>query len=477
MLSAPMYALQSAGIISPRTSVLDYGCGKGDDVCALTQAGFNAIGWDPHFAPNPDALAEADVVNLGFVLNVIEDEAERLNALQTAFSYARSCLAVAVMLVGRGSLNHVRPYKDGFLTSRNTFQKYYSQSELRDFITSSLEIAPVAAGPGIFFVFKDQTAEQRFLFRRQIGVRHTTALINGLEKTERFVPPSELSKDDRNISRDIKELVTELGRAPHESEVPKRIATRIAGSKRSLSYFVNQAAAKFAPGELEFIAETKIDELKLFFALNAFSKRPPYNELAPELQRDVKAFFGSHQRATTEGQALLFSIGDAEQLFKDVEVAITEGIGRLVDDKFQFHKVDLPNLSIRLRGFVAIAELLAGDLSGAPILRIHIESKKLTALYYDDFDSSALPKLSKRTKVDFRSFDVVPVDHIAREEVKLLFLRSEYLRTEHPHFERQKHFDEQVQMLDGLEFDLEGPDLKSFTQSLISANIRIPKFE
>ncbi len=476
MLSAPMHALRSAGLINKDTSVLDYGCGKGDDVNALIQAGINASGWDPHFAPNPEALAEADVVNLGFVLNVIEDEAERLNALRSAFGYARSCLAVAVMLVGRGDLNHARPYKDGFLTSRNTFQKYYSQSELRDFISSSLGVIPIATGPGIFLVFKDQTAEQRYLFQRQIGVRHAASSFSVLEKSDGILPSSELSSDDKSAAQSIRTLIAQLGRAPHQNEVPEDVSKQIANSKRSLAFFINQAVGLFDADELESLSANRVNEIRLFFALSAFSKRPPYKELAPELQRDVKAFFGSHQRATIEGQALLFSIGDAAQLFEDVEAAVTDGIGRLVGDKFQFHKLNLPKLSIRLRGFVAIAELLAGDLSDAPILRIHIESKKLTALYFDDFDSSALPKLSKRTKVDFRSFDVVSVDHTTRQEVRLLFFRSAYLTSEHPHYERQKLFDDQLQKLDDLDFGLEGPDLKSFARSMLSADVRIPQF-
>jgi hypothetical protein len=44
----------------------------GDDVAALVGAGFEAFGWDPHYAQN-GGRASADVVNLGFVLNVIED--------------------------------------------------------------------------------------------------------------------------------------------------------------------------------------------------------------------------------------------------------------------------------------------------------------------------------------------------------------------------------------------------------------------
>ena len=53
------------------------------DVETLIEAGFNAGGWDLHYFPETE-LKPADVVNLGFVLNVIEDAIEREDALKNA---------------------------------------------------------------------------------------------------------------------------------------------------------------------------------------------------------------------------------------------------------------------------------------------------------------------------------------------------------------------------------------------------------
>ena len=60
-----------------------------------------------------------------------------------------------------------RPYGDGYLTSRNTFQKYFSQGELQNFIESVLDEQAIPVGPGVFFVFKDRYLEQQFLSSRQ----------------------------------------------------------------------------------------------------------------------------------------------------------------------------------------------------------------------------------------------------------------------------------------------------------------------
>src|SRR5215510_11399882 len=151
-LSTPMQALHRHGYLDGSRTIFDYGCGKGDDVRILRHNGLEATGWDPHYAP--DALkTPADVVNLGFVINVIEDPAERAQALQDAYSLTKRLLSVAAMLTGREQPSGEQ-YGDGVRTRRNTFQKYYTQRELRDYLRSVLEKEPVAVGPGIFLIFK-----------------------------------------------------------------------------------------------------------------------------------------------------------------------------------------------------------------------------------------------------------------------------------------------------------------------------------
>ena len=75
-LSSPMQHLLRFGFLDGRYSLFDYGCGRGDDLRVLERMNIPATGWDPVF--RPDARREpAEIVNLGFVLNVIEDARER----------------------------------------------------------------------------------------------------------------------------------------------------------------------------------------------------------------------------------------------------------------------------------------------------------------------------------------------------------------------------------------------------------------
>ena len=73
------------------------------------------------------------------------------------------------MLGGRSVTDKFQQFGDGVVTSRNTFQKYFAQGELKEYIDSTLDVQSVAVGPGIFFVFKDTIEEQLFLSSRSKG--------------------------------------------------------------------------------------------------------------------------------------------------------------------------------------------------------------------------------------------------------------------------------------------------------------------
>ena len=130
----------------------------------------------------PDA--EADIVNLGFVLNVIEDAAERLEVLREAFGLTRRLLVVSTLIATSSTAVIGRAYKDGILTNRNTFQKYFRQDELRQYIEDVIEVPPVAVGLGIFYVFRSVEEQQAFLANRN---RHG---IDWLKLSKRLQPPA-----------------------------------------------------------------------------------------------------------------------------------------------------------------------------------------------------------------------------------------------------------------------------------------------
>ena len=142
-LSVPMKSLARNGYLNGDYSVFDYGCGRGDDLRELEAHGVAATGWDPNWRPD-GIKVDAELVNLGYVINVIEDLDERVDALLGAWRLTQRLLVVSAMLASESMIRRFKPYKDGVVTSRNTFQKYFSQGELQVFIEQVLDEEPIA---------------------------------------------------------------------------------------------------------------------------------------------------------------------------------------------------------------------------------------------------------------------------------------------------------------------------------------------
>src|SRR5581483_6058182 len=143
--SRPVSFAQAHGFVGADASFFDYGCGFGEDVDLLKAAGIDASGWDPYYRPGT-AVISADCVNLGYVLNVIEDTAEREETLRLAFELARRVLVVSVRV--DQSLASGAEFSDGLVTNTGSFQKIYTQVEFREYLQAVLGHKPYMAGLG-----------------------------------------------------------------------------------------------------------------------------------------------------------------------------------------------------------------------------------------------------------------------------------------------------------------------------------------
>jgi DNA phosphorothioation-associated putative methyltransferase len=454
-LSAPVQTLARFGLLDGSKSLFDYGCGRGGDVRGLRENGVTVGGWDPYYAPN-ETKQTAQIVNLGFVINVIEDPVERLEALQGAYALAEELLVVSAMIANPEAVRG-RPYGDGVLTSRNTFQKYYTQAELRDFLAEALGPEPVPVGPGIFYVFKSQDLEQRFQLGRQVNRR------NVLKFTALSRPAKPLSvnkaeakyQENRELLEGLWEARLRLGRMPERGELVNadEISQRF-GSVPAALRFV-QSKMENAEAVLEQARASRLDDLKVYFADIQFQQRKPYRHLEAGLQRDVKAFFGDYHNALEAGLELLFAAGSPEHLAEACRLAAEQGLGWLEEGhSLQLHTSLIPQLSPLLRVYVGCGLKLYGDPGEADLIKIHIRSGKLTLMSFGDFLGNPLPRLLRRVKLKLRTQDFDLFDYGGEYEPTYLYRKSRYLNEEMPNYAEQLAFDEALESL-GL-FDLEG---------------------
>ena len=478
-LSAPMQALARHGFLDGDLSVFDYGCGRADDMAVLSSAGIQVSGWDPHYAPGT-RLEEADVVNLGFVLNVIEEPSERTEAIQAAFGLARRLMTVAVMLVGKADTSTLRPFRDGFVTAHNTFQKYFSQHEARALVSQAVGEEAIPVGPGIFFVFRDKISEQRFLEgrrRRHRDISHLLAIAPP-RTTDAKAEGDALVEEHRELIDAVWKAAIELGRLPDLDELDDSVRQELIERLGSVRKTVQLAQHIYSAETLHQARQQRTDDLTVYFALNRFSRRQRYRELPFEMQRDIKAFFGSHGAAERTGQELLFSLSDATGIHAAAQSAETQGLGWLDGaHSLQLDARLVERLPPSLRAYVGCAEQLYGHIGDANVVKIHLQSSKLTLLHYDKYGESPLPRLRERIKINLRDQVIDFFDYGDDVPWQLLFMKSRYMAPDQPDYAKQKKFDAQLEALKDLDFRRFGPSVAELVQCLQASRLTIEGFK
>src|SRR5262245_32247819 len=281
--SRPVKCLLRDGLLSKEVTFFDYGCGRGEDLELLAAEGIACGGWDPAYRPDAQRH-DADVVNLGYVLIVIEDPQERAATLLSAWALCRHLLAVSaqVLMAGRGK--DPVEFGDGVLTGRGTFQKFFEQTELKAYLEAQLQVEAIPAGIGTFYLFKDEARQQQFLAnrfrRREILPRRRIAELR-LEETRQALEP-------------LMEVIAGLGRLPDPVEFPgtPAVIERFGSRKRAFAAIERLTGAE----TWQAIARRRREDLLVYLALARFRKRPAVSLLPLTLQKDIKAFFGTYTK-------------------------------------------------------------------------------------------------------------------------------------------------------------------------------------
>ncbi len=432
-LSRPMALALQDGVLREGDEVFDYGCGRGGDVRRLAARGFRTSGWDPAHAGTAPRQ-HADVVNLGFVINVIEDPRERLDAVREAWRLTRRVLVVAARPDWEAKGLIARPHGDGWMTSKGTFQKFYRQDELRCWLEQALDCEPSAAAPGVFYVFRDAQDAQRFRARQVRG------------PLPRARVPAELPEAERATLQELVAFLLRRGRLPEQDELINGDALVGAfGSVKRAASAAGEAVAK----QWQQAASRARRDLQVYLALSAFSGRPVWSALAPELQRDVRQLFGSYRKATAAADELLYAAGRQDQLDQALARSV---IGKRLPDALYVHVTALRSLDPVLRVYEGCARVLVGQVETASIVKMQRIERRVAYLAYPDFDTQPHPELRFSLRVDLRSFDVKFRDFSESTNPPLLHRKEAFVTADYPRretFARLTRQEERAGLLGG----------------------------
>lgn len=503
-LSRPLQLAHSDGLLDANVTVFDYGCGRGDDVRMLNGLGITAAGWDPAHAPDVPRRP-ATIVNVGYVVNVIEDPLERADVLQQAWELAESVLVVAARLVWDPDSGAGRSFGDGRLTAKGTFQKFYEHEELKGWIEATLGRSAVTAAPGICYVFRDERGAQHLLARHSRShrprqgiaellyeyqqpillelreyvsrhrrlpsphdvraapeliaafgsIRSAFAIIRRLTGVGQWhdVDLGTRKRSEQRFEEHLEDLqplldfVSDRGRLPHKAELEnEEVLEELFGSVRGAFSLVRRVTGGSRWASVR--AEARQNFL-VYAALAAFGGRPKFGDLPDDLQYDAKDLFGSYKAACAAADDLLFSIADVSAL----NVACKEApFGKLTPEALYVHTSAVFQLPPILRVYVGAAERLTGDVDDATIIKLHREKPQVSFLLYPEFDTCPHPQLHGSLVARLPQLRITYKDFAESRNPPILHRKEAFVPEDYPgreKFARLTRQEERADLLSG----------------------------
>lgn len=416
-LSRPMATAVADGLLPDGVTVFDYGCGKGDDIRYLRARGLAADGWDPvHRADS--APAPADVVNLGYVVNVVERPAERRDALRRAWDLAGNLLVVSARMTWDARDLAGRPMGDGIVTRTGTFQKFYEQAELASWVETTLGVKPYAAAPGIFYVFRDEAAAQRFVASRVYTYRPRVT-----------IDPHHQYEASKEALAPLLAFMQAHARPPKPAELS---AAELAAIQEALGSTGRAQRLIRQVTDDDYWDQVTIQrraELLIYVALSRFGRRPRFSQLDASLAADIRALFGTYQEACDQADRLLLACGDQAMLFVN---ARSSKIGKQTPSALYVHRSAIGEIPPVLQVYEGCARVLAGTIPSANMIKLSVTRPQVSYLTYPDFDTNPHPVLRSAVTVSLRKLTVDFRDYSRADNPPLLHRKEEFLGKDHP---------------------------------------------
>jgi DNA phosphorothioation-associated putative methyltransferase len=421
-LSKPVrLALEANLFTTTETTFFDYGCGYGGDFQGLAKKGYQSSGWDPYYCPQ-NSLNSADVVNLGYVINVIESLSERREALLKAWELTKKVLIVSaqVLIYDRQSQGQLL-YSDGIITARNTFQKYYEQEELKIYIDQVLNVNSIPVGLGIYFVFRDETEAENFRasrFRRSLNTPRISSQNKRFEDYQEQLAPLMAFMSDR-------------GRFPLKNELPEEenILAEFGNFRRAFQVILQATEAT----EWDKITDKRRQDLLVYIALTAFGDRPIISQFSLTVQNDIKGLFGSYKKACNLADLMLFSLGKPEVIAKCCRQS---SIGLKLSNSLWVHISAISELDSLLRLYEGCASRTIGRMEDATAIKFYTQKPKIAYLFYPDFDTEAHPVLQAVMEIDLRDLRVSYYDYSDDYNPPILHRKDSLVLPDYPLYEK-----------------------------------------
>ena len=224
---------------------------------------------------------------------------------------------------------------------------------------------------------------------------------------------------------------TERGRLPIEEELQEFAALQSEfGTLRRAFQVVLQATEV---QEWDAISEKRCQDLLVYLALSHFGTRPKLRHLAPTVQHDIKALFGSYQQACTAADLMLLSLGNLAVMTERCKLS---AIGKKLSNSLWVHVSALDALDPLLRLYEGCASRTIGRPEETTVVKFHTSKPKISYLFYTDFDRDPHPCLRTSMQIDLQDLHVSYRDYDPDDNPPVLHQKELLVQSDYPLYEK-----------------------------------------
>jgi len=407
------------GVLRPEWTLLDYGSGRGGDVTRLAHLGIPAIGWDPHHGGVRPGEPR-DVVTLTYVVNVIEDPAERRQVLGDAWSLSSRCLVVSTRLTWERKQVNGIAVGDGTVTRKNTFQRLFSPAELRGLVEDATGVRAISPIPGVVYAFRRDDDRLAYLARR--------------------VAPDQAWQAGDDIESAVASVVHFLeqrGRMPELEETPDALLPLLRNvTGRNLAKLAAQEAD---PGRVEQGRMRSVLNVLLLLGIEVFNGRSPLQSLSLPVQADVRAFFESYKEACRRADRLLLKLRDDIYL----RSVMRNSVGKMTPTAIYVHHRAVESMPVLLKLYEHCGAIAVGRPRDWDLVKLSHEGRSVSWLGYPDFDRDPHPRLAWSYSVDMRKLEGSYRSYVDSDNRPLLHRKHEFLSNDDPDAAKYRRLTEQ----------------------------------
>ena len=208
--------------------------------------------------------------------------------------------------------------------------------------------------------------------------------------------------------------------------------------------------------------------------MNLFEKRKSISAQPLNVQRNIKAFFGTNSAALSEARKFLFSLSSVDKLTSAVSSSVEKKLGFLAKDgDYTFHISKLIEQDPIVRILIGCSEKLEAFPSDADLIKIHTISRHISFLTFDDFLAKPIPALIRRLRIDLSRQRVNTEIYSSPSEQRLLYGKSYFIDENYRRFVTQKRFDDKLQDIRIFRLPGLGGTIINQNSKLSEANVRL----